>query len=35
MHLNKEFKKHGDINPDEILIQEVVNNDMMTNDAIE
>ena len=35
IHLNKEFKKHGDINPSEILLQEVVNNDMMTNDAIE
>ncbi|MEI6425887.1 MAG: DUF2779 domain-containing protein [Candidatus Absconditabacteria bacterium] len=35
VHLNKEFKKHGEIDPSEILVQELVNNDLMTNDAIE
>ena len=35
MYLNKEFKKHGEIIPSEILKQELVNDDLMTNDAIE
>ncbi len=35
IYLNKEFKKHWEIIPSEILKQELVNNDIMTDDAIE
>lgn len=35
IYLNKEFVKHGEIHPQEILLQEQVNNDLMTDDAIE
>jgi len=35
IYLNKEFIKHGEIHPQEILLQEQVNNDLMTDDAIE
>ena len=35
IYLNKEFKKHGEIIPSEILKQELVNHDLMTDDAIE
>ncbi len=35
MHLNKKFRKHGEIRPDEILLQEVIDNDLMTDDAIQ
>jgi hypothetical protein len=35
MYLNKEYTKHGEINPSDILLQERVNDDLMTDDAIE
>lgn len=35
VYLNKEFTKHGEIDPKEIIIQELVNNDLMADDAIE
>ncbi len=35
IYLNKEFIKHGEITPKDILVQELVNDDLMTNDAIE
>ncbi|HBB04597.1 TPA: hypothetical protein DCZ39_07035 [Patescibacteria group bacterium] len=35
MYLNKEFRKHGEINPQDIILQELVTDDLMTDDAIE
>lgn len=35
VYLNKEFLKHGEIDPKDIILQELVNNDLMTDDAIE
>ena len=35
VYLNKEFVKHGEIDPKGIITQEIVNNDLMTNDEIE
>lgn len=35
VYLNKEFRKNWEINPSEIILQELVNDDLMTDDAIE
>jgi hypothetical protein len=35
MYLNKEFVKDGEITPKDILMQELVNDELMTYDAIE
>jgi len=35
VYLNKDFKKHGEIIPSEILKQELVDDDLMTDDAID
>lgn len=35
VYLNKEYVKHGEIDPKDIILQELINDELMTDDAIE